>query len=352
MRLEFVKNLKGNEVLAKNIINETGEVLLKAGMKVNPSLIPRLKKFGVFMIYVEDERLSDISKGADLTDLKKTTLEVMPNLFNELLEGDKYVSSKSIGMVEELIEDIINQNSININLYEVKAFDNYTYIHCVDTSIMAIYLGTCLNFNRDDIKEIGLSAILHDIGKIRVSNSIINKRGSLNKEELREMRKHTIYGREILEKVGIFSNNVMDGVLQHHERVDGGGYPYGLSKNEISKYAKIITVSDVFTALSANRSYRKKFDPREAYEHIMGGLGSAFDEDVVDKFRKNFAIYPLGCCVKLSNGIEGYVVRQNKSFPDRPVIRVMYDNITREPIQIYEIDLLEKLTIFVEEVVE
>jgi HD-GYP domain-containing protein (c-di-GMP phosphodiesterase class II) len=352
MRLEFVKNLKGNEILAKNIISETGETLLKAGLKINLSLIQKLRKYCVFMVYVEDERLSDISRGHDITDLKKTTLEIMPNLFNELLEGDRATSTKSIGMVEELIEDVVSKRSININLYEVKAYDNYTYIHCVDTSIMSIYLGTCLNFNHQEIKELGISAILHDIGKIKVANKIINKRGPLSAEEFKEIKKHTIYGKEILERTGAFSNKVIDGVLQHHERVDGTGYPYGLNKNKISDYAKIISVSDVFTAISANRSYRKKFDPKEAYELILGGIGSRFDSDIVENFRKNFAIYPLGCCVKLSNGIEGYVVRQNKSFPDRPVIRVVYESISKQPIQIYEIDLIEKLTIVIESVVE
>lgn len=352
MRLEFVKNLKGNEILAKSIITETGEILLKDGLRISLNLITKLKKHGVFMVYVEDDRLSDISKGEDFIELKKTTLEIMPNLFNELLEWDRAISTKSIGMVDELIEDIIAQKSININLYEVKAYDNYTYIHCVDTSIMAIYLGTCLNFNHLQIKELGLAAILHDIGKIKIANKVINKRGPLTTEEFREIKKHPIYGKEILERTGVFSNKIIDGVLQHHEKIDGTGYPYGLSKNHISHYAKIIAVSDVFTAISANRSYRKKFDPKEAYELILGGVGSKFDSGIVENFRKNFAIYPLGCCVKLSNGIEGYVVKQNTSFPDRPVIRVVYDSISKESIQIYEIDLIKSLSITIDSIVD
>ncbi|MEA4827164.1 MAG: HD-GYP domain-containing protein [Clostridium sp.] len=352
MRLEFIRNLKGNEILAKDILSVNGEILLKSGCKISNGIIPKLKKYGIFMIYVEDERFHDIPKEQDLTELKKTTLEIMPKLFNDLLDGDKHISTKSIDMIEELIDDIIEQNSINTNLYEVKTYDNYTYIHCVDTSIMAIYLGACLKLNPSQIKELGLSAILHDIGKIKISNELINKRDMLTKEEFEEVKKHTLYGKEILEKSGVFSKEVIDGVVQHHERVDGKGYPYGLKGYEISDYAKIITVSDVFTAVSANRSYRKKFDPKEAYELILGGMGSVFDEIVIDRFRKNFAIYPLGCCVKLSNGVEGYIVRQNKNFPDRPVIRVVYDSVTMNPIQFYEVDLMEKLTLAIQSVVD
>ncbi|MFU0825327.1 HD-GYP domain-containing protein [Clostridium sp.] len=352
MRLEFLKNLKGEEILAKDIIGGNGEVLLRSGAKLSKNLISKLSKYGVFMIYVEDDRFSDITCVNDLTELKKVTLEMMPNLFNDLLEGDRDNCNKSVSMIEELVEDIISQNSININLYEVKAYDNYTYIHCVDTSIMSIYLGNCLKLNRSEIKELGLSAILHDIGKIKIPNEIINKRGVLTEKEFEIVKNHPTYGKEILEKRGIFSQKVIDGVFHHHERVDGSGYPNGLRGDKISDYAKIISVSDVFTAVSANRSYRNKFEPKEAYELILSGMGSKFDKKVIEKFKENFAIYPLGCCVRLSNGVEGYVIRQNKNLPDRPVIRIVYDSITKMPIQPYEIDLMNKLSLTIETVVE
>lgn len=351
MRLEFVKNLSGKEILAKDILNGNGEILLRCGIKIIKSFIPKLEQYGIFMVYVEDDRFSDIAKTNDLIELKKTTLEIMPNLFNNLIKGPKSTLNKSISMLKELIDDIMNKNSINVELYEVKTYDNYTYIHCVDTGIMSIYLGTCLNLPPSQIKELGLSAMLHDIGKISIPNRIINKKGELTKKEFEEIKNHPIYGEKILRKTGLFSDSIIHGVAQHHERIDGKGYPYGLKDFDICDYAKIITVSDVFTALSANRSYRMKFDPKEAYEFILSGMGTKFDVNVIKKFKENFAIYPLGCCVRLSNGIEGYVVKQNNNLPDRPVIRVVYDNVTKEPIQFYEIDLMKKFTLTIEKIV-
>ncbi|KGN02510.1 HD family phosphohydrolase [Clostridium novyi A str. 4570] len=351
MRLEFIENLKGCEILAKDILSSTGEILLKTGVKIENFMIPKLKRYGVFMVYIKDNRFSDVIEEDNvLTELKQTTLEIMPNLFNELLEGDTRVLSKSMYKMDNLIEQIINQNSINISLYEVKTYDNYTYIHCVDTGIMSVYLGACLNLDTSKIKELGISAMLHDIGKIKVPNEIINKHGTLTDEEFDEIKKHPIYGRDILTRTNLFSEDIIRGVAEHHERIDGKGYPYGLKGEEISTYGKIITVSDVFTAVSANRSYREKFDPNEAYEFILAGMGTKFDKEVINKFKENFAIYPLGCGVKLSNGVQGYVIKQNKNFPDRPIIRVVYDIYTNEPVQPYDIDLMKNMSLTIKSV--
>ena len=173
----------------------------------------------------------------------------------------------------------------------------------------------------------------------------------LTEEEFLEIKNHPIYGKEILVKNMYISDVVIDAVEQHHEKIDGSGYPYGLKGNQISKFGKVVCICDVYDAVSNDRSYRKKFSPNEAYELILGGSGSMFDEKIVMKFKETFAIYPLGSCVRLSNEVEGYVVRQNKGFPDRPVIRVLYDSETREPVQFYEIDLLEHLDIVIESIV-
>ncbi|MCY6371927.1 HD-GYP domain-containing protein [Clostridium ganghwense] len=351
MRLEFLRNLKGDEILAKDILNGNGEVLLKAGYKLNSGVIAKLRKCGIFILYIEDERFSDISIENDMIKQKKAILKQMPKLFNTLIDGHKFAAKQSIDIIEKLIDEIISLKSINDNLYEFKIYDNYTYIHCVDTGIMSVYLGAYLKLNNSELKELGLAAVLHDIGKMRVPNEIINKTTKLIKEEFEEIKKHPIYGKEILSKTNVVSEKIIHGVVQHHERIDGKGYPYGLLEHEISDYAKIITVSDVFTAITADRSYRKKINPKEAYELILGGMGTRFDQNVIEAFKKSFAIYPLGCCVKLSNGVEGYVVRQNKNLPDRPVIRVVYDSVTKQSIQFYEIDLMKHLTLTIEGVV-
>ena len=319
MRLEFINRVRENEILGKSILTSDGKILLKAGIRLSGNYIKKLKEIGVFYVYIEDDRLDDIVvEDEQLVELKQT-----------------------LSVVEDLVQYIIEMGDVNKSIYDIKTYDNYTYVHSLDTCIMASFLGLSSGFKEQEIKELGIGAVLHDVGKTKVPITILNKQGRLTEEEFNEIKKHTIYGGEILRKNYSISSDIIDIVEQHHERIDGRGYPYGLEDTSISKFAKIVCICDVFDAISNDRCYRKKFNPNDAYELILAGSGACFDENLVMKFKDTFAIYPLGSCVRLSSGEEGYVVRQNKGFPDRPIIRVLYDSKTKAPIPFYEIDLLK-----------
>jgi putative nucleotidyltransferase with HDIG domain len=283
-------------------------------------------------VYVEDERLNE---------LKKNTIKNMSIIMKNINNGNKSVIRESLSRVEELIEYIIEEGDVSKSLYDVKTHDNYTFLHCIDTGIMSAFLGLSMKLKENKLKELGIGAILHDIGKTNIDSKIINKNGILSEEEYVEMKKHPIYGVEILKKIVYIPETSIEAVEQHHERVDGNGYPYGLKGNSICKFAKIVSICDMYDAVSNDRSYRKKFSPNDAYELVLASSGSAFDENIVKKFKEVFSVYPLGCCIRLSNGVEGYVIRQNTNFPDRPIIRVLYDKDTHRPISFYEIDLLQ-----------
>ena len=276
-----------------------------------------------------------------LNELKQITMHNMSKIVKNISNCTKKDIKETLTTAEDLIDYIIRTGDVTKSLYDIQTYDNYTYLHSIDTGIMATFLGISLNFKEYELKELGIGAILHDIGKTKVPKEIITKEGPLTEEEFEEAKKHPIYGEEILKKNLFISDNVLDAVCHHHEKVDGTGYPYGLKGRQISKYAKTVCICDVYDAVSSDRSYRKKFSPNDAYELILAGSGSYFDEEIVMKFRKTFSVYPLGCCLKLSNGIEGYVIKQNDNFPDRPVLRVLYDSITREPVTFYEVDLLK-----------
>lgn len=351
MRLEFIKNLKGSEVLAKTIYSSNGTALITAGHKINEPFIQKLMDCGIYLVYIEDERFDDIIEDPILNDLKQTALQSLPTLFSNLINSNKIYLEDDLSKVDELLHYIIDSKSANTNLYEVKIYDEYTYIHCVDTAIMTVFLGMSLGYDKTSLKELGRAAVLHDIGKMKIPRSILNKKGTLTNEEFTLIKIHPRYGREILENTSLFSDKVLKAVEQHHERVDGRGYIHGLKENEIVDYAKIITVCDVFTAISANRCYRPRFAPNEAYEYILMGSNTMFSKTVVDKFREAFAIYPLGCCVRLSNGVEGFVIKQNIGFPDRPVLRIIDNSKIESSAQTYELNLLEHVNIVIKEVV-
>lgn len=352
MRLEFIDKIKDNEVLGKSILSSDGKILLRSGIKLSNRYLLKLKEMGVFYIYIQDERLEDINvEDERLMELKQRTIKSVSDI-TKSIHGYAGIKFKEvISSIENLVEYIIDIGDVNKSLYDIKTHDNYTYLHSLDTCVMASFLGISLAFKEDELKDLGIGASLHDIGKTKIPLSILNKKGKLNDEEFDEIKKHTLYGGKLLKKNKRISENIIDIAEQHHERIDGKGYPYKLNGNKISRYAKVVSLCDVYDAVSSDRCYRSKFSPNESYELILGNSGTMFDMDIVEKFKKTFSIYPLGACVKLSNGIEGYVIHQNKGFPDRPLIRVLYDSDTRRPVQFYEINLLEHKNIVIKSIV-
>ncbi|NMM65052.1 HD-GYP domain-containing protein [Clostridium sp. P21] len=352
MRLEFINRVKPGDVIGKSILSNEGRVLLRAGVKLNTNYINKLTELGVFYVYVRDERLDDVNvEDERLTELKQVTIKSLSGIMKNVNNVNSKELKESLNRVEEMISYVIELGDVNKSLYDIKTFDNYTYIHSLDTCIMTAFLGIASKYNQWDLKEMVIGAILHDIGKTKISTDLLNKKGPLTKEEFEEVKKHTIYGAEILKKNVTMPDSIIKVVEQHHERVDGKGYPYGLTGNQISRFAKVICVCDVYDAVSNDRCYRDKFKSNDAYELILSGSGTSFDSNVVANFKNTFSIYPLGSCVRLSNGDEGYVISQNKGFPDRPIIRLLYDVKTREPIPFYEIDLLKNPSIVIEGVV-
>jgi HD-GYP domain-containing protein (c-di-GMP phosphodiesterase class II) len=352
MRLEFIDRVREEDVLGKNILTNDGKILLRAGVQLTHRYIEKLKELGVFFVYVEDDRLEDVLvEDSRLSELKQATMKNMSSIIKNVHSCNSKDVKESLNIIEDLVDYIISMGDVNKSLYDIQTYDNYTFVHSLDTCIMASFLGLSHGFIEKELKELAVGAILHDIGKTKISSKIINKCGPLTDEEFIEIKKHPVYGEEILSKNVRIPDNAIKAVLQHHERIDGRGYPYNLTDREISKFGKIVSVCDVYDAISNDRVYRKKFSPNSAYELILAGSGTAFDNTIVQSFRATFAVFPLGCCVKLSNSIEGYVIRQNKNFPDRPVVRVLYDHLSKAPIPFYEIDLLENSNVVIEAIV-
>lgn len=341
MRLEFISNVKENEVLGKTIFDTDGRILLKSGIKLTRKFINKLECLGVYYVYIEDDRLDDIvMEDYKLNTLKQATIKSLNKIINNVGAINRESTQSYISMVSEMIDYILEIKDINKSLFDIKTHDNYTMLHSVDTGIMAAFMGVALGLKKIELNELVIGSTLHDIGKIKVPINILDKNGPLNFEEFEEMKKHPIYGKEMLMKNMSIPTNSLKIVEQHHEKINGKGYPYGLEDKGIFYQAKITSICDVYDAISSDRSYRKKFSPSDAYELILAESGSSFDPELIQTFKRVFSVYPLGSCVKLSNDVEGYVIKQNENFPDRPVVRVLYDYKTKLPVKFYEIDLL------------
>lgn len=351
MRLEYINNIKENDYLGKSILSSEGVVLLRAGVKLSHAYIKKLKQLGVIFIYVEDSRLSDVEvEDERFSQLKQVTLKSMSMVFKSVHDCNGKQLKESLSSVEDMVSYIIESGNVNNSLYDIKTYDNYTYVHSLDTCIMSTFLGLASKLDKWEMKDLAVGAILHDIGKTKIDNAIINKKGKLSQEEYEEMKLHTIYGGEMLKKNFSIPEVAVNIVEQHHERVDGKGYPYGLESCKISKYSKIVCICDVYDAVSNDRAYRNKFKPNDAYELILSGNGTSFDEKMIMNFKNTFAIFPLGSRVLLSNGEEGYVIKQNQGFPDRPVLRVFYGDEKNNFRSYKEIDLVNNSSIVIQSI--
>ncbi len=176
------------------------------------------------------------------------------------------------------------------------------------------------------MKLIGIGAMLHDVGKLQIPTNILFKPGRLTDEEYEMMKQHARFGFDILRNLHSISLLVAHCAFQHHERLDGSGYPRGLVEKDIHPYAKIIAVADVFDAVTSDRVYRDKMLPSQGIELIQSGSGTMFDTSVVEAFKRSIVHYPNGTILLLSDGRRGVVAKQNTNNSALPFVRIFEEN--------------------------
>lgn len=359
MRLITIDKCESGIKLGKTIYSENGNVLLMAGTVLTDGLLKKLKKYHIFTLYVED----DVSEGIDIIEsipqpLLIESINVVTEGLNDLASLSKKCanirtmakSERAIRSFKKIFRDILScltENPTALNLLATtNIHDNYLYSHSVNVAIYSCQLGIANGLPLKTIEEIGLGAILHDLGKLNISPDILNKPGKLTKEEYDHVKLHCEQGFDILRKIHEIPLTVSHCAFQHHEKVDGTGYPRGLKCNEIHKYAKILAVADVFDAITSHRVYRPAMLPHKGIELLYAGNGTHFDQKQVYLFKDSIAIYPQGITVKLNNGRTGIVSKYNFKAVGRPTVRIIKDEEDQK-VSPYEIDLAlpENLTL-------
>ncbi|WP_026688462.1 HD-GYP domain-containing protein [Alteribacter aurantiacus] len=352
MRLRSVHSLQANDRLAKAIYNEKGQVLVQSGIPLSAAMISRLKAKGITFAYVDDEATSDIlfqeviteqTRHTSINTIRKSFQAVTaPQVLQKSFEVDK-ISRPFGNIVEHVLRDVrYHEEAISL-LSSAYCYDSYIFHHSLNVTVYALALGERMGLRDSQLKDLGLGALLHDIGKMAVPTEVLHKQQALTDEEFALIKEHTTAGYELLRKAHTIPLLSAHCAYQHHERLNGSGYPRGISGNEIHLYGKIIGIADVFDAVTSNRVYRKAKLPHEGLELLYSGVGSLFDKAMVEVFAKTIAIYPVGLEVVLSDGRQGVVSKQNKHMNARPTIRIMEeDGLAVEP---YEVDLTKELSI-------
>lgn len=356
MRYIPISQLSAGMVCGKNLYDVNNQLMLKSGHVIRHSYIERIRHLGYQGIYIEDDFGADIViKDVIPTEMRMTAVNLIRDICESSVGGvNNYAGiNRTIMETQSLVYSIIHQITESeetlVNLIDLKFHDDYTFFHSVNVAILSMLLGTQLDLDKEELVSLGMSAILHDIGKMFISKSLLHKIDSLAPGEYEVLKQHTLYGYDFLRGTLNMPASVSIGALQHHEHYNGAGYPKGLVGDRIHLYGRIICLADVYDSLTANRPYRKAMSVKDALSFISNGKWHLFDPKLAEGFMKKIAPYPIGTYVRLNSGYIGIVYKNYTDAFNRPVIKVILDPIGKKINPLY-VDLknekqLQSLTI-------
>lgn len=240
------------------------------------------------------------------------------------------VDARQAGLLaDEIAESVARDAGALLRVTRLKKKHEYTYMHSVAVGALMISLARALGLPPEEVRELGVAGLLHDIGKMGVPDTILDKPAGLDPDEYRIVRDHPRLGHRLLGRSAGLSPIVLDVCLHHHERVDGSGYPFGLAAGRLSLHARMAAVCDVYDAVTSERAYKGGWSPTDALSRMRDWDGH-FDPAILDAFVRGIGIYPRGTLVRLADGLLAMVVDGNDVDPTLPLVRPFYDGIDRD----------------------
>ncbi|MDO4303121.1 MAG: HD-GYP domain-containing protein [Bacillota bacterium] len=306
------ENLSPDMLLAKAIVGEDGRLLIGAGTRITSTLLKRIVSMGFQGAYVDTPGFEDIVVNDVIPD------ELRTKAFEALYKSD-YPACVSIA--KKMVQEMKYKETLKLDLLDIKNDKNYEYRHCVSVAVYCIAIGIGYGMNEEQLENLAVAGLLHDIGKFDVKKRVLNAKHVYNDREMDEMKKHPMYSYEILKDYPFISSVARNSILFHHENLDGSGY-YGITEEKLGIFPRIIRVADTYDAFTAQRKYREAYSPAYAMEYLMSNVGTLFDKNIVEIFARQFPIYPNGFTLRLSNG-EVAVVVSNDMNSQRPLVRRM-----------------------------
>jgi putative nucleotidyltransferase with HDIG domain len=250
------------------------------------------------------------------------TIHETREMFNQLTNTNTLDIEKIEENIKEMLPDMIRNNDVLMRLNQLKRSDDYTFEHSLRVSILAANIAKWLGYSNKQIEEVAQAGLLFDIGKMKVPQYILKRENNLTDEEFNIIKKHTQLGYSILLRTKGVSSSVKYAALQHHERMDGTGYPLRLRSGQIHEYAKIIMICDVFDAMISKKPYGRGFSKMEAAEYLNWNTSSSFDTKIVYILIHKISEYMLGKKVILNTGEVGKIVFVDVNYPTRPTIQL------------------------------
>lgn len=333
-----VTDLKPGDLLKNDIYNSSGLHMLMKGSIVSEEDISKLLQHGID--FADVEPTSNLH--SDHQNLHSDQHNLLTNLFNDTIKGTESLFQQAMekGFIDELQVDemLVNltgqlekQKDVVSLLLMLSGDNDYTFNHSLQVGMLAFYIANWMGYGPEECLTVAKAGYLHDIGKSRIPSEILHKPGKLTTEEFAEMKKHTLYGYEII-KASTQNEIFATVALQHHEREDGSGYPHGLRRDEIHPYARITAVADVYSAMTTNRVYQTKQELIsvlcELYSLSFGQLNGEATQELIKHMLPNF----IGKKVLLTTGETGVIVMNNSTDYFRPLVQTSgsFINLAKE----------------------
>ena len=261
--------------------------------------------------------------------------------FADVKAGRKVNSAEMEAVADGFIDSVFRNQDALTCMTRIREKDAYLLEHSVNVSILMTILAKHMKLDKEMIHELATGALLHDIGKIKIDDKILHKPGRLTPEEMAIMQSHVVHSKEILSAADNISPISLDIASNHHERIDGSGYPNGSSGDDISMHARMIAIVDAYDAMTADRCYKDGMNPINALKLLMNSSKTAYDAKIIQQFIQAVGVHPVGSLVLLKSGKLAIVTETNFTEPLKPVVKVFYNTKTNHYMEIRDIDLTQ-----------
>lgn len=301
----------------QHVPKEIEDVLIDTGIVI--SRLSQQQPGGGAISTGLDEELSIAKR------LYSDALVHVKSFVNDVRKGTDIDYRKATLLVQNFIESVFRNEAAAVTLFKLRGFDEYTYTHSINVSILAVLLGKHLGLDKSALLKLGLAGMYHDVGKARIPESILNKPGKLTENEFQTMKAHPLEGYKIMQKQVDLDPEILRAVVEHHERHDGAGYPRGIKGEDIGRFSRIIAVVDVYDALTSKRVYKDAMAPAKALGMMYQLRDKDFPPHAIENFIRCIGVFPVGSFVRLSGGEFGIVVSANAARSTKPKIKVVMD---------------------------
>ncbi|MFC0525942.1 HD-GYP domain-containing protein [Pontibacillus salicampi] len=357
------KQLEVGCMIIQDVMGKTNQPIIPKNTVVKPIHIEVLQKFLVEEVEIshkradgdsflpnheiEEEQINEERAASTInsyfSDHYLDAVQHYKAMFKHWQAGSLVDITKVREVIVPLIEEALINKSEVFMLHHFSSKSDYFYHHSVAVALLSSIVADKLGYSHGEVIQIGLTGFLSDCGMAKIENHILTKKGALTNDEFEEVKKHPTYSYRLLEHIPVLKKGVLLGVLQHHERMDGSGYPIGLHDAKLHPFGKIVAATDMYHAMTSERLYRSKQSPFKVLEELMSDQFGKFDHTIVQAFINSMVTFTTGTLVRLSNNDIGEIIFMEGSLPTRPMIKLQSDNAI--------IHLKEHPTLYIEEMV-